>query len=261
MWQPGQWGALGLAAWLTACSSSTVIRSNPPGAKVYLDNRFVGVTPYQMTDTKIVGSTTQVRLEKEGYKPLYAAITRNEEVDVLALVGGLFLLVPFLWVMKYQDEHVYDLTAMDAVPPPTTGGTVTPGGTRLDVAPPERAATGGGPPAPSGISGDPPAAGRADPGRADALNEEGKKLYSRGEYAAAARKFAEAVTWSREARLYYNLCAALDKLGDYEEALRACAAVYTHEPSAELRRKTDEKVETIRARKKLRQEQGSPAVR
>ena len=33
---------------LMACTSSTVIRSNVPGARVFLDGAYVGVTPYTM---------------------------------------------------------------------------------------------------------------------------------------------------------------------------------------------------------------------
>ena len=91
------------------CASSTLIQSQPPGARVYVNGIVMGNTPYTMTDTKIVGSTTAVRLEYPGYQTLDASITRNEELDGLALVGGIFLLVPFLWIMKYQPAHVYQL--------------------------------------------------------------------------------------------------------------------------------------------------------
>jgi hypothetical protein len=95
----------------TACSSSTVIRSNPPGAKVFIDGEMVGVTPYEMSDTKIVGSTTRIRLEYPGLAPTQASIKRSEEFDVVACIGGVFLLVPFLWIMGYKADHTYDLTA------------------------------------------------------------------------------------------------------------------------------------------------------
>src|SRR5690606_24810104 len=55
----------------TACTSSTMIQTNVP-ASVYLDGEYVGTTPYTMTDTKIVGSTTTLRLEAPGYEPLTA---------------------------------------------------------------------------------------------------------------------------------------------------------------------------------------------
>jgi hypothetical protein len=92
-----------------ACSSSTVIRSNPSGAKVFIDGAMVGTTPYTMSDTHIVGSTTHIRLEYPGYAPTDTAIKRSEEFDVVACIGGVFLLVPFLWIMGYKADHNYEL--------------------------------------------------------------------------------------------------------------------------------------------------------
>lgn len=82
------------AVLLTSCASTTTIQSNPAGAKVYLNGEPVGVTPYTHADTKIVGSTTHVRLKKEGYETLNTAFSRNEEADVGAIIGGVFVLVP-----------------------------------------------------------------------------------------------------------------------------------------------------------------------
>jgi hypothetical protein len=100
----------------SGCASSTVLQSQPPGARVTINGALVGTTPYTMTDTKIVGSTTPVRLEYPGYAPLDVTISRNEDLDVLALIGGLLVLVPFLWIMKYQPTHVYTLQPAGAAP-------------------------------------------------------------------------------------------------------------------------------------------------
>lgn len=93
----------------TSCSSTTVINSIPPGAKVYLNGMPVGKTPYNHTDTKIVGSTTSLKLELEGYETLNTSFSRDETADVGAIIGGLFFLVPFLWTMKYNPVHMYEL--------------------------------------------------------------------------------------------------------------------------------------------------------
>ncbi len=94
----------------TSCASTTMILSNPSGARVYLNGESVGTTPYSHTDKKIVGSTTIVKLEKEGYEPLNTIFSRNESVDAGAIVAGFFFLFPFLWTMKYKDIHTYELT-------------------------------------------------------------------------------------------------------------------------------------------------------
>jgi hypothetical protein len=92
-----------------SCASTTVIQSQPPGARVIINGAVVGTTPYALTDTNIVGSTTHLRLEYPGYQPLDTFIVRNEELEVVALISGIFLLVPLLWVMKYQPSHNYQL--------------------------------------------------------------------------------------------------------------------------------------------------------
>jgi len=94
---------------LASCSSRTLIQSNPSGAKVYLNGESVGTTPYSYQDTKIVGSTNTVKLEKEGYEPFNTTFSRNEKADVGAIIGGIFVLVPFLWTMKYNPERTYEL--------------------------------------------------------------------------------------------------------------------------------------------------------
>ena len=84
-----------------------MLRSEPSGATVYIDGSKVGKTPYTYSDTKIVGATTQVRLKLEGY----------EEFQVGPCIGGVFVLVPFLWVMGYRPEHSYELSPLSPAKP------------------------------------------------------------------------------------------------------------------------------------------------
>lgn len=107
---------LAFSFFLVSCSSTTMIQSSPGAAKVYLNGEPVGVTPYTHSDTKIVGSTTNVRLEKEGYETLNTSFSRNEEADVGAIIGGIFVLFPFLWTMKYKPVHTYELVPLSDTP-------------------------------------------------------------------------------------------------------------------------------------------------
>jgi hypothetical protein len=102
---------------LASCASSTIIMSQPPGAKLYLNGEPVGQTPYTMTDTKIVGSTTAVRLELPGFEPSTGVISRNEEFDVGACIGGVFVLFPFLWIMGYKANHTFEMRPLGAGAP------------------------------------------------------------------------------------------------------------------------------------------------
>jgi hypothetical protein len=105
-------GAITLCAF-TGCASSTVLQTQPPGATVAINGAIVGRTPYTLTDTKVVGSSTPIRFEYPGYAPLDVTLTRNEEVDVLPLIGGLFVLVPFLWGHEVPGEPQLSAAARD----------------------------------------------------------------------------------------------------------------------------------------------------
>lgn len=93
----------------TSCSSATIIQSNPSGAKLSINGEPVGITPYTYSDTKIVGSTVAVTLEKEGYEQLSTYFSRDEEVEVGAVIAGFFFLWPFLWTMKYKPARTFEL--------------------------------------------------------------------------------------------------------------------------------------------------------
>lgn len=95
---------------LSSCASTTMIQSNPSGAKVYLNGEPVGKTPFAYTDTKILGSTTRVKLVKDGYDEYNTSFSRNEEADVGAIIGGILIWVPLLWTMRYKPNHMYELS-------------------------------------------------------------------------------------------------------------------------------------------------------
>ena len=101
-----------LAISVSACASTTVVNSEPSGATVYLNGEKVGTTPYTHTDTKIVGSTNRVLLKKEGYQDFSTVFSRNEDVNIGAIIGGLFVLVPFLWTMDYKPSHSYEMVPL-----------------------------------------------------------------------------------------------------------------------------------------------------
>src|SRR5258708_3605248 len=94
---------------LASCASTTVIQSQPSGPRLFLNGEPGGPPPYTMTDTKIVGSATTVRLEYPGFEPLNGAISRNEEFEVGACIGGVLILFPFLWIMGYKPAHTFEL--------------------------------------------------------------------------------------------------------------------------------------------------------
>jgi len=99
---------------LASCVSMTLINSDPEGAKVYVNNMPVGETPYTYSDTKMLYSSTPIRLELEGYKPFNTVLIRNEEIDAGPVIGGFFFAWPlWLWAMKYQPVHLYELSPLN----------------------------------------------------------------------------------------------------------------------------------------------------
>lgn len=103
---------------LPGCVSTTLIRSVPSGAEVYMNQEFIGVTPCEYRDAKIIGSNTEVLLKRDGYEDLYATLTKNEEVHVGAAVATFFTLYcpfPILWIMKYKPIHTYKMTPLSGI--------------------------------------------------------------------------------------------------------------------------------------------------
>ena len=90
------------------CSSSTVIKSAPAGAKVYLDGQYRGRAPVTQRDTALLGSSKIVVLKCEGYRDATGRI-RKDELRVGTLIGAILVLVPVLWVLGYPAEYTFEL--------------------------------------------------------------------------------------------------------------------------------------------------------
>lgn len=93
---------------LFGCASTTLIKSNPPGAKLSLDGMVVGETPHFYTDKAVAGTMKEVTLKKEGYKDFSGTIKR-EELSVPALIGGIFLIVSLAWILEYPTQYNFEM--------------------------------------------------------------------------------------------------------------------------------------------------------
>ena len=99
---------------LISCASTTTVRvldesgSIDRDVKIYLDGSYSGKGEIMYSDTKIVGSTTNVTLRKKGCRNSMYSLSRSEQLQVGALIGGLFSLIPLLWVMGYNPMHSYE---------------------------------------------------------------------------------------------------------------------------------------------------------
>ena len=99
---------------LSACKSSTIIStvSNDP-AKVYVDNAYVGTTPYVHEDRSPIFSTKKVALKKEGFKPFEVEIKRLERAKVGTIVGACFIPLFWIWSFGYEKQHKYELESAE----------------------------------------------------------------------------------------------------------------------------------------------------
>ncbi|MDY6934925.1 MAG: PEGA domain-containing protein [Spirochaetota bacterium] len=100
---------LTVAIMFQACSSTTIIKSIPAGAKVYILDEYKGTTPYVHTDQKIVGSKIPIKLKLDGYKDFHTVLIKDEKFQFGACCGGIIFLFPFIWIMGYNPEHTYEL--------------------------------------------------------------------------------------------------------------------------------------------------------
>lgn len=96
------------AVLMTGCTSSTVIRSSDPDSKIYVNGEYVGTGHAHYSDQRVAFSKNDVQIRKEGCEEENYSFRRSEEADVGAIVGGIFLTFPFLWVTEYKPNHSYD---------------------------------------------------------------------------------------------------------------------------------------------------------
>ncbi|ATB27770.1 PEGA domain-containing protein [Melittangium boletus] len=100
----------------TGCASTTVIRSDPSGARVKSrSGELLGRTPYEHSDSATVNHTESFVLELEGYAPEYVTIRRDQWNSVRTaggIVGGLFVFPVFatlFWAADYKPLYSVEL--------------------------------------------------------------------------------------------------------------------------------------------------------
>ncbi len=104
---------------LVSCASTTTIRAVDQSGdvdknvKIYVDGSYRGNGEVSYSDSKIVGSMTHVRLKKRGCRSKTRNLNRSGRLHVGALIGGIFFLVPFLWIMGYNPMHSYEFECVE----------------------------------------------------------------------------------------------------------------------------------------------------
>lgn len=93
---------------VAGCTSSTVIRSSDPDARIYVNGEYLGTGRAVYSDQKVAFSKNLVEIRKEGCAPEHHTFRRSEEADAGAIIGGIFLTIPFLWVTEYKPHRAYE---------------------------------------------------------------------------------------------------------------------------------------------------------
>jgi hypothetical protein len=91
-----------------ACSSATLITSSDPEARIYVNDEYIGVGKATYTDKKVAFSNNSITIKKPGCEPNHHSFRRNEKADGGAIIGGILVVIPFLWVTEYKKEHNYE---------------------------------------------------------------------------------------------------------------------------------------------------------
>lgn len=119
----GRWiaaaAALVVAVGLWGCTSTIEINSQPQGADVYLDDKHIGQTPMEYTDSATVLVGRLLVVEHEGYYPVRTVLRRDGDINNTALILGIVglaawpLLPAWLWVLDYPQSLEWELTSLE----------------------------------------------------------------------------------------------------------------------------------------------------
>lgn len=94
---------------ILSCSSTTIIQSSDKSAQISVNGRLLGEGSVIHSDRKVAFfGKNRVKISKAGCSDQDHIFKRNEQLDVGALVFGLFLIVPLAWLMQYRAVHNYE---------------------------------------------------------------------------------------------------------------------------------------------------------
>jgi len=112
---------------LTGCSTMSTIRSDPPGAKVYVKGVYVGETPVTVKLKDGLDSANQywVQIKKPGYKTFKVTLPKQWSAGYLILDAliclptlGIGCYLVYFNGKSHYDRYFYVLERGSPVPPP-----------------------------------------------------------------------------------------------------------------------------------------------
>ncbi len=85
-----------------------MIKSEPPGAKAYVDDRYLGRTPVEFKDSAAFWTKRRLALKMQRYQDK-EPVLRKSEIRPGPLVGAILVTVPVFWLFGYPDEMTFEL--------------------------------------------------------------------------------------------------------------------------------------------------------
>jgi hypothetical protein len=99
---------LSAAIFAGGCATSTNINTTPPGARVSLDERFLGTSPAVYQSRSGFPETHWVKLEAAGYRNQTLPIKKSYRADE-SLVLLLFGILPYFFSARFEDQENFML--------------------------------------------------------------------------------------------------------------------------------------------------------
>ena len=97
---------------VSGCSTMVTIQSEPPGADIILNNQKVGKTPFAVRLSDFAFNSYDVTLKKEGFSDFQGRIAKEAKAG--AIIGGVFVGIPFLWCYGPQPYQTFYLSEKES---------------------------------------------------------------------------------------------------------------------------------------------------
>ena len=94
---------------LSGSASTTIIKSEPATAEIWVDSLKMGQTPYTHTDTDLSFSTKTIQLKKAGYSDLTRVIKRDQMNTQNAVLSFLCFWPGLLWSWEYPPSYTFSM--------------------------------------------------------------------------------------------------------------------------------------------------------
>jgi len=93
---------------MVGCATATRITTTPPGARVSIDDRYLGESPVIYHDRSGVAETHWISLELNGYKTQTVPIEKTYRADE-SLITLLFFIIPYFFTARFEEQESYVL--------------------------------------------------------------------------------------------------------------------------------------------------------